>query len=35
MLKKLRIKFTCMLMAVITIMLCFIFGLVIHFTRLP
>lgn len=34
MLKKLRIKFTCMLMAVITIMLCFIFGLVIHFTRL-
>ena len=34
MLKKLRIKFICMLMVVITIMLCFIFGLVIHFTRL-
>lgn len=34
MLKKLRIKFVCMLMAVITIMLCFIFGLVIHFTSL-
>lgn len=32
MLKKLRIKFICMLMAVITIMLCFIFGLIIHFT---
>ena len=34
MLKNLRIKFICMLMVVITIMLCFIFGLVIHFTRL-
>lgn len=34
MLKKLRIKFICMLMTVITIMLCFIFGLVIHFTHL-
>ncbi|MDO5546757.1 MAG: HAMP domain-containing sensor histidine kinase [Eubacteriales bacterium] len=34
MLKRLRIKFVCMLMTVITIMLCVVFGLVIHFTSL-
>ena len=34
MLKTLRIKFVCMMMAVITVMLCVIFGMVIHFTAL-
>lgn len=32
MLKKLRIKFVCIMMAMLSIMLCVIFGLVIHFT---
>lgn len=33
MLKKLRLKFVCIMMALVTVMLCAIFGLVIHFTN--
>lgn len=32
MLKKLRVKFVCILMSIVTIMMCVIFGLIIHFT---
>ena len=32
MLKKLRVKFVCIMMTFVTIMLCVIFGLVIFFT---
>ena len=32
MLKKLRIKFVCIMMAIVTVMLCVIFSLVIHYT---
>ena len=34
MLRKLRIKFVCMMMGIVTIMLCIILGMVIHFTAL-
>lgn len=34
MLKKLRLKFVCIMMSMITVMLCVIFGLVVHFTSL-
>ena len=33
MLKKLRLRFVCVLMAIVTVTLCLIFGLVYHFTR--
>ena len=32
MIKRLRIKFVCINMAIVTVMLCVIFGLVLHFT---
>lgn len=32
MIKRLRIKFVCINMTIVTIMLCVIFGLVLHFT---
>ncbi len=33
MIRRLRIKFVCIVMAIVTVMLCVIFGLVLHFTR--
>ena len=33
MLKKLRLRFVCVLMAIVTVTLCLMFGLVYHFTR--
>ena len=34
MIRKLRLKFICINMAIVTIMLCVIFGLVFHFTSM-
>jgi signal transduction histidine kinase len=34
MIKRLRIKFVCINMTIVTVMLCVIFGLVLHFTRI-